>query len=227
MFPLLLLALPGLALAAEPAPDRPSVARTGRLVGSGSLELEAGVRWAGAFSAPALMKYSVRGAVEPRVGMDLAGLGAGGDPDLTAGAKIRIYEDPDLALSTLLQSAVPVQAHSPWSGTARMLFDFSAGEHLDFRLNTGLDLDGSGGRLHVLGVPLVARVGTPLGRSVDLWGETACRVWDGVGEWVVDGGLSLRLTEIATLDAAGGWEISAAQPFATVGLTANLGRVGG
>ena len=98
----------------------------------------------------------------------------------------------------------------------------------DLTFNTGLELEGRGGdAIGLAGVPLVLSAGTPITSGLSIFGETATRIQGGLRDWIFDAGARLRVTSILLVDAGVGWSQEYAAPFVQLGLTANLGTVGG
>ena len=84
------------ALAASPTPDRPSVGAAGALVAADTAELELGVTHQDGLSTPLMLKYSFRGLVEPRLGLNPMGF-ANEAPGMTAEAKVRLVKNERVA----------------------------------------------------------------------------------------------------------------------------------
>jgi hypothetical protein len=222
--PALLASLPVQA-AGSPVPDRPFEAKSGYLVSSGSLELELGGLWAdGGYHSPARLKYGLGKSFEPRLSADLSGAG-NGSPDLAVEGKFRLHRASTWGLAGYVVSALPV-ADESWDGTARILFSAKL-DHLLLGLNSGLDFAGQSGGLVIAGVPMVVLLGTPLGHSWSGFGEGSLVVDGSFRDIVVDAGLRWTTTDILTLDAAAGWRLEMDVPYVTVGLSANLGKLGG
>ncbi|HHO53431.1 MAG TPA: hypothetical protein ENK18_21810 [Deltaproteobacteria bacterium] len=222
----------GIALAASPTPDRPSVSRSGSLVADDTLELELGAMWGAVRTVPTTLKYSIDGVVEPRLSANLDGI-ANGSPMMQAGAKIRLMEKRGDALALWAGSTVPVHGGEPWLGEIHMLFSTDLAGDLGFGLNAGLDFAGDGGGVTFAGVPLIGLVSLTPGSRFSVFAELAGRA--GVpgcrdlgclySQITLDGGVYLSITEILTLDGGVGWSLPTQQPYGTLGLTANLGRL--
>ena len=222
---LALFAMAGTAHAAGPTPDRPSRGYAGTLVSAGSIEVESGWLWRDdVHSVPTLAKYST-GAWEPRVGLDLGGFG-GGAPGLSIGSKLRLAQDDGLALSLLLESALPIGAAEVWSAKAWLLMDATLGDHLGLNLNTGIDLvEGP----DIYGVPVIVGVSAPLTGGFSLFGELSTEVvrFQTLQDWMVCGGAQWAVTSIVVLDGGLGYELDQDVLWLTLGLTVNLGNPGG
>jgi hypothetical protein len=222
----------GVALAETPNPDRPSVSRTAHLVAPDTLELELGYLWANGNAVPALLKYSIAGVVEPRIGANLGGVGAG-TPGLEGGLKVRLIEEGKWGLAAYGASAIPVSADEAWTGNLHGLFTTGLGGSLSLQLNAGLDLAGTGDGIGLAGFPIVAAVGLAPTRKLSLFVESAGKVaipgcddlQCAYGNVIFDGGVGFLLTEILVVDGGFGWDLLNDQPFAQVGITANVGSV--
>ncbi|MBN1337523.1 MAG: hypothetical protein JXB39_16340 [Deltaproteobacteria bacterium] len=223
----MLLALVSFAAAfAAPSGDRPAFSPSAFLVRPRSLEVEIGGWWQEGFTVPARVKYGVGRSFEPSIGLDLSGVDEG-DPNLSVQGKFRLLVEGEHALSALVRSGFPVADDDRWSGLLAILY--TAGlPTLDLRATAGLDL-GSSGNVGVAytGVPLTLLVGTPFTSSLSGFVEGATVIDAGFRDWQAQGGLLWKVTGILVLDAAGGWDFGTRDPFATLGLTANLGTLGG
>jgi hypothetical protein len=221
----LVLLLPGpLEAAGSPVPDRPFEAKSGLLISSGSLEIEAGGLWANGFHAPIRLKYGLGKRFEPRLSADLAGVGSD-SPKLAVEGKIGIFRTRSTGLAAYLVSALPIEGE-PWTGTARVLYS-TRHDHLLATLNGGLDLAGREGGVAIADVPLVALIGAQLGRAWSGYGEGSLVVDEHLHDVVLDAGLRWTTTDILTVDGAAGWRLEENVPFVTLGLTVNLGNPGG
>jgi len=224
---LLALAISSAALAA-PVPDRPAFSPSAVLVPSRSIEVEIGGRWQEGITVPTRLKYGVGRVFEPRIGFDLSGVDDG-DPDLSLQGKVRILLEGEHALAFLAGSTFPVADDDRWSGLLGLLYTATL-PSLDLRATVGLDFgtpaSGEPGAAFT-GVPLTLLVGTPFAGSLSGFAEGATVVDDGFWGWRTQGGLLWQVTGILVLDAAAGWDFGARDPFATLGLTANLGTLGG
>lgn len=214
------------SLAVLPVPDRPVVTLSGYLISPGTLEMETGARWMDGYSAPTRLKYAVGDAFEPRFYLDMAGID-GGDPDMHLEGKVKIARDREMGFALLGATSLPAYEGDVWDG--RILF--LATGHTDKLVisgNAGLALEGRGGdAIGLAGVPLACTLGGPLSRSLSGFAEAATVVRGGFHEWIFDAGLRLKLTHILLADVNAGWSQEAASPFVQVGLTMNLGVLGG
>lgn len=214
------------AQAADPAPDRPLATAGGYLVASRSLELEVGGLWKRGFTVPARIKFGAGQYFEPRVAVDLSGLDQK-RPGLMLEGKIGIAQQEGIGLAAFVASAFPVADDERWSGTLRGLMSLPIKE-ATLRANAGVDLGArEGGGIAFAGVPVLLAVEIPFGRAVGSWLEAGTVVEAAWQRVIFDGGLTLRVTDILVGDVGAGWDLAADSPFVTVGLTANLGRVGG
>ena len=224
----LLLALPT-AQATKPLPDRPLESASGYLVAVRSLELELGGRWQQAFTVPARLKLGAASVFEPRVGFDLAGLDQG-RPDLVVEAKFGLLQKEGAGLALLAMSGFPIAEGEAWHGSLRGLLSLPL-DHVELRFNAGVDLRGSadGGQAAVAfaGVPVSAALALPFASSFAAWFEAGTVAGAGWDQALLGSGLQWRLTEIMILDSGVGWDLGAGSPFVHLGLTANLGRIGG
>jgi hypothetical protein len=219
------LAVCSLAQATEPIPDRPMASGSGYLVATRSLELELGGRWQDGLTVPARVKFGAAKIFEPRVGFDLSGVD-GGHPDLTVEAKFGLIQEEGIGLALLAGSAFPVADTERWHGTLRVLMTLPF-ERFALRANVGGNLLYDGEGIAFGGVPVLAAVELPFTSSVGAFFEGGTIAGAGWDQALLDGGLQWRLTEIVALDTAVGWDIGADSPVVHLGLTANLGRVGG
>ncbi len=223
----MLLALVSCAAAlAAPVSDRPAFSPSAFLVRPRSLEVEIGSLWQDGASVPARFKYGVGRVFEPRIGLDLSGLDDG-RPDLTLQGKFKLLLEGEHALAFLAESAFPVADDERWSGLLAFLYT-AALPSLDLRATAGLDLSApTANGVAYTGVPLTLLVGMPFTSSLSGFAEGGTVIDEGFRDWRAQGGLLWQLTGILVVDAAGGWDFGARVPFATVGLTANLGTLGG
>lgn len=222
----------GIALAASPTPDRPTVSRSGSLVADDTLEMELGAMWGAVRTVPTTLKYSINGVVEPRLSANLDGI-ATGSPLMVAGAKIRLMEKRGDALALWASTSVPVNQAEPWRGELHALFDTALAGDVGLGINAGLDFAGDGGGVTFAGVPLIGVVSLTPGSRFSVFAELAGRA--GVpgcqdmaclySQIIIDGGVLLSITEILTIDGGVGWMLPTQQPYGTLGLTANLGRL--
>lgn len=223
-----LFAFASAASGASPTPDRPTVSRAGSLVAPNTLELEAGGLWAGDAGAPALLKYAAGDRLELRVGGDLAGVNTR-SPGIEAGVKLGLVASDATGLAVWLGSKVPVDRVETWDSSAQLLWTQALDDRWTVQANTGIEVIGrEQGGVRFGGVPVVALVSPQLTRHLSVFLEGAALVGGPSGalsRGIVDGGIGWTLTEIVVLDAAFGWDLDARQPFAQLGLTANLGRV--
>lgn len=213
------------AHANEPAPDRPMETAGGYLMSARSLELEVGGRWQQGFEVPARIKYGGGKIFEPRVAFDLSGVDQG-QPDLVVEGKFGLSQKEGVGLALLAASAFPVAEGERWHGTVRALMTLPL-KSLSLRANIGLDLVGDGQGIAFGGVPLLAALEIPFGSSMGGYLEAGTVANTGWNQALFDGGLFWRLTDILVLDTAVGWDLGAGSPFVHLGMTANLGRVGG
>jgi hypothetical protein len=213
------------ARAAEPVPDRPMASGSGYLVASRSLELEVGGRWQQGFTVPARLKFGAGRVFEPRVGFDLSGVD-GGHPDLFVEGKLGLIQEEGVGLALLAGSAFPLAEGERWHGTLRGLMTLPF-ERFSVRANLGVDLHYDGERIAFGGVPILAAVELPFTSSVGAFFEGGTIAGAGWDQALLDGGLVWHLTDIMALDSAVGWDIGAGSPFVHLGMTANLGRIGG
>jgi len=219
---LLLVAASAPASAAEPVPDRPFLTPSGALVAGRSFEVEAGGAWLGdRFGAPLRAKVGL-GSFEPRLGVDLAGLGSGA-PGLNGGLKIGLVQQQGVQIAGYGQSVVPLGVADVWSGELGGALTAGLDSGAQVRLNAGWALVGSGGRPVSAGAPLRGMVSTPLGRRLHPFGEVEAIVGQGVPDWTVQGGVGLQPTESLIFDAGIGWDLGQRTPLVQVGLTANAG----
>ena len=221
------------AQAATPTPDRPSVSRGGMLVAPHTLELELGAQWAGASSVPATLKYSIAGAVEPRVSANLTGVEAG-MPGLLGGAKIRLYDADRTAVALWAGSAIPVSNGEGYRAELHGLLTTSLSQGIGLQFNGGIDLGGDDDRgMLFLGAPLVGAVSYAPAGKVSTFAELAGRVGGpgcedascAYGDLIIDGGIGFLLTEVLMIDGGLGWMLRTEQPYAQLGLSANFGSV--
>lgn len=220
LLPLLAFAAPGLAVAAEPVPDRPYRAVAGGL--ASGFEVEAGGAWWGqSFGAPLRAKLGL-GSVEPRVGVDLAGLGTGA-PGVDAGLKVGLVQQQSVLLGAYATSAVPFGVGDVWWGEAGGAMTARLDSGAQIRLNAALALVGAGGRPAVSGVPLRALLGVPVGRRLQPFGEAEAILQGGAADWTVQGGLGWQPFESVVFDASAGWDLGTRLPLLQAGLTANVG----
>ena len=213
------------ALATEPVPDRPMSTATGYLVAARSLELELGGRWQQGFTVPARIKFGAGKVFEPSVGFDLSGVD-GGHPNLMVGGKVGLIQEEGIGLALLASSAFPIAEGERWHGTLRALMTLPF-DRFAVRANVGGDLYYDGEGIAFGGVPLSAALELPFTSSVGAFLEAGTIAGAGWDQALLDGGLCWRLTEIMVLDTAVGWDIGAGSPFVHLGMTTNLGRVGG
>lgn len=213
------------ALATEPVPDRPMASGSGYLVAARSLELEVGGRWQQGFTVPARLKFGAGHIFEPRVGFDLSGVD-GGHPNLMVEGKFGLIQEAGIGLALLAGSAFPVADGERWHGTLRGLMTLPF-DHFSLRANLGVNLHYDGEAIAFGGVPLLAAVELPFTSNVGAFFEGGTIAGAGWDQALLDGGLVWRLTEIMAIDSAVGWDIAAGSPFVHLGMTANLGRVGG
>ena len=213
------------ALATEPIPDRPLTSSSGYLVATRSLELEVGGRWQQGFTVPARVKFGAAKVFEPRIGFDLSGVD-NGHPALTVEGKVGLIQEEGIGLALLLGSAFPMAEGERWHGTLRGLMTLPF-DRFAIRANVGGDLYYDGEGIAFGGVPLSAALELPFTASVGAFLEGGTIAGAGWDQALLDGGLAWRLTEIMVLDTAVGWDIGAGSPFVHLGMTANLGRVGG
>ena len=211
--------------AAAPVPDRPLQTAGGYIVASRSLELEVGGRWQQGFSVPARIKYGGGKIFEPRVAFDLSGVD-GGHPDLQVEGKFGLLQQEGVGLALLAVSAFPIAEGERWHGTVRGLMTLPINS-LSLRANLGIDMVGDGDGIAFGGVPILAALEIPMGRSFTSYLEAGTVIDAGWDQALFDGGLFWRLTDIMMLDTAVGWDLAADSPFVHLGLTANLGRIGG
>lgn len=217
-----LVAASALASAAEPVPDRPFLTPSGALVAGSSFEVEGGGAWMGdRFGAPLRAKVGL-GLFEPRVGLDLAGLGAGA-PGLHAGLKVGLVQQQGVQIAGYGQSAVPLGYADAWSGELGGSLTARLDSGAQVRLNAGWALVGAGGRPASAGAPLRAMVSAPVGRMWHPFGEVEALVGSGPPDWTVQGGLGLQPTDSLVFDAGVGWDLGQRTPLIQVGLTANVG----
>ena len=220
----LLLSIP--SHAALPVPDRPVVTASGDLISAGTLEMETGARWMEGYTAPTRLKYAIGDAFEPRFYLDMAGID-GGDPDMHLEGKIKVARERDMGFAVLGATSLPAYEGDRWDGRILALATGHM-DKLDVSVNVGLALEGRGGdAIGLAGVPLSAALGGPLSGSLSGFGEAATLINGGFSHWIFDAGLRLKLTHILLADAAAGWSQEAASPFVQVGLTMNLGVLGG
>jgi hypothetical protein len=225
----MLLALASLAAAlAAPVTDRPAFSPSAFLVQPRSLEVEIGSRWSYDLTVPTRLKYGVGRVFEPRIGFDLSGVDDG-DPDLSVQGKFRLLLEGEHALAFLADSSFPVADDDRWSGFLALLYT-AALPALDLRATAGLELgpppSGDPG-VAWTGVPLTLLVGTPFTASLSGFTEGGTVIDEGFRTWRVQGGLLWQITGILVVDVAAGWDFDARDPFATLGMTANLGTLGG
>ena len=213
------------ALATEPIPDRPMATSSGYLVATRSLELELGGRWQQGFTVPARIKFGAARIFEPRIGFDLSGVD-GGHPNLELGGKFGIIQEEGIGLSVLAVSAFPVAETERWHGTVRGVMTLPF-DRFALRANLGLDLVGDGEGVAFAGVPLLGALELPFTSSIGAFFEVGGVAGTGWDRMLLDGGLAWHITEIVILDTAAGWDLAADSPFVHLGMTANLGRVGG
>jgi hypothetical protein len=216
----------GVVQAAEPAPDRPLATAGGYLVASRTLELEVGGLWKQGFTVPARVKFGAGKYFEPRVAVDLSGIDQR-RPGLALEGKIGIAQQEGIGLSAFVASAFPVADDERWYGTVRALMSLPI-KSATLRANAGVDLGAKeGGGIAFGGVPVLVAMEVPFGRTIGSWLEAGTVVEAAWQHAIFDGGLTWRVTDILVGDAGVGWDLAADSPFVTVGLTANLGRVGG
>ena len=219
MLPLLI----GLAAAAEPSPDRPSISRSGYLATSGSIEMEVGGRWSETGdSVPALVKANL-GKVEPRVGFNLAGVDQG-SPGLSAEAKIHIGDQPRSGIAGFVGTGVPLSSSEAWWGEALLLYTGHLRNGGMLQGNAGILLSSPDEGVALDGVPLALLYAHPVGRHLDVFGELAAILDDGMDRWTLDGGLRWGLTSALVADAGLGWDLAQGIPVFQAGLTGNLGK---
>lgn len=216
----------GPAHATPPVPDRPNVTSAGFLIAPGTLEMEAGALWMEGFRAPTRLKYAVGEVFEPRFYLDMAGID-GGDPDMHVEGKFRIVRESDIGLAVMAVTALPSYEGDRWDGRVMALATGTM-KALEISFNAGIALEGrSGDAVGLAGVPLALTLGGPITPGLALFGETATVVDGGFHDWIFDAGLRLRLTSILLADIGGGWSQEYASPFGQLGMTMNLGRLGG
>lgn len=221
---------------AAPLPDRPMVTRTGELASPYTFELELGASFADGptRAVPVALKYSIAGAVEPRVMANLAGVGAGA-PGLEFGAKIRLFAPADgsNALAMWLSSSVPVDSlNEQWRGQWHALFTTRLAKPLRLRINGGIDFVDDNG-VTFGGTPLSFALECAPTQRFSVFGEVAGRAGapDCFGSACAYGDLRfalgghLRVTEVLVLDGAVGYSALAENAVGSVGLTSSFGRV--
>ncbi len=212
-------------LAAQPVPDRPMSTSSGYLVDARSLELELGGRWQQGFTVPARIKLGAARIFEPRVGFDLSGVD-GGHPDLFVEGKVGLIQEEGIGLAVMAGSAFPVAEGEHWHGTLQGLMTVPF-ERFAIRANLGVNLHADGQSIAFGGVPVTAAFELPFTSSVGAFFEGGTIVNTGWDQALLDGGLLWQITDILALDTAVGWDLGLGSPFVHLGMTANLGRIGG
>lgn len=223
------------ASAAEPRPDRPMVTRTGQLAEEHTLEMELGAAFSSGRSrtVPMAFKYSIGGAVEPRIMTNFAGYESGA-PRLEGALKIRLFEAEGNALSMWISSRIPI-GDERWSGQWHALFTTALAPVVDLRINGGLDfIDDAEGSITFGGTPLTAAlIIEPVPRLqffAELAGKAGAPGCDGIscayGALQANGGVLVGLTPSLTLDASVGYAAASDSPQGTLGITSNFGRLG-
>lgn len=212
------------AYAATPTPDRPGGARSARLVSADTLEAELGGQWtADGASVPLRIKGST-GAVEPRLGLDLAGVDSGAW-GLDAGAKVGIVQDRRVQLAGQAWTAVPTGGEE-WAGELGALLTVATKSGLSLRTDAAIALAGGGG-ITAAGVPVAVAVGWGLSRRWTGFIDVAS-TFSGGGTATaptLTGGGRFRPTDIVAGDVALGWDTEYGEPLAALGVTINAGRL--
>ena len=212
------------ALGAPPTPDRPSVSLTGSLAQPGSIEMEIGSLWTGkAFHAPTYVKYSYRGLLEPRIGMDLATMSAS-NAHCWLGLKGRLLKTKRFALAAYVESTLPVATKSPTKGTIQLLLDVNLSSRVWLQVNAGVNIDGDS----VNGfdsVPVTLLVGTMVRKNMGLFLEGAATITeDGDVSGIVGAGMGWKFSDRAIFDVGLGFNVSESAPMIQMGLSINFSR---
>lgn len=212
------------ARADAPVPERPAQSRTAVLVKSGTVEAEGGVAvTGGSVAAPVLLKIGL-GRVEPRIGVNAAGLATPGSA-LTGGAKLGLWRGKGGALGGWLGTNVPLGDGAAWVGQAHLLGTTRTEGGLLLQGNLGVDLGAAGGRPAAVGVPAAALLGAPVGKRWVVLGEGTAEL-RGRG-WTLGGGARWSVTRSLRLDVGAHWPLGGGPGTLTAGLVGNAGAWGG
>jgi hypothetical protein len=211
-------------LGAPPTPDRPSVSLTGSLAQPGTMEMEVGALWAGKdFHAPAYVKYSYRGLLEPRIGMDLATMSAS-NAHCWLGLKGRLLKTKKIALAVYVETTLPVADKSPATETIRLLLDVVLNSRFWLQVNAGVNIDGD----TVDGfdsVPVTLLVGSIVRKNLGVFLEGAATITeDGDVSGIVGAGLGWKFSDRAIFDVGLGYNITDSTPMIQMGLSLNFSR---
>ncbi len=213
----------GEAHAGAPVPDRPTHSRSGRLVSSGSLEMELGAGWNGEGATVPLRVKGSNGRVEPRGTLDLGTMGDGA-PGLEVGTKLAIVQDRTVQIAGQVHSDIPLGGEV-WEGEVGGLMSlYKSG--LEIRADVSLALVGGGG-IDSAGVPVSGLVGWSVNNRWAGFVDAGVTFYGGgtATAPLIMGGARWKPTDRLYADMALGWDAEVGGPTAALGMATNFGRL--
>lgn len=217
-----LFAFGGVAHADQPNPDRPSVSRSGYLIGAGTAELElgVGVGSGGALSVPFTLKAAAPQRLELRISGDAFGVGASA-PALVVGSKLGLVDTDDVGIALYLDSALPLGVEV-WSANAHGLGTFTVGP-MGVQVNAGVTFGPGPG---VVGAPFAIALSPPPAGVVSTFLEYAAVLSGGLGGHTLTAGGSFLARDNVMFDAGISYFADSRTLAGTVGGTVNFGGRG-